>query len=92
MADKDYRIVPKPDPTPIFDAWKQCPTCMSDETELLVEYKDTVRSTHPDYPELRVIKEGSQVIIVSFLCRACELQSESRICSLDHVTEVTDVE
>ena len=59
---------------------------------MLVEYKDTVRSTHPDYPELRVIKEGSQVIIVSFLCRDCKLESEKRICSLDHVTEVTDVE
>jgi Fe-S-cluster-containing hydrogenase component 2 len=92
MTDKDYRIVPKPEPTPIFDAWKQCPTCMSDETEVQVEYKDTVRTTHPDYPELRVIQDGSQVIIVSFLCRDCDLQSEQRICTLDHLAEVDDVQ
>jgi Fe-S-cluster-containing hydrogenase component 2 len=90
MSGKDYRVVPKPEPTPIFDAWKQCPTCMSDETEVQVEYKDTVRSSHPDYPELRIIKTGSQVIIVNFLCRDCLLESEKRVCILDNATLVAE--
>ncbi len=86
---EEYPAVPKPDPTPIFDRWKRCPDCDSEEAELRVEYLDSHATTSD--PNLRVIKRDSQKILVHFFCASCGLESEHRGTLLDDLS-VTDVD
>lgn len=34
VDDLEWPIVPKPEPTPLFDEWKRCPKCNFLKTEL----------------------------------------------------------
>ncbi len=67
-TDDEWRIAPKPEPTPLFDEWKKCPWCGCYETELrvsLIDYKEP--------PE----------ITLHFHCPKCDRESEHRTALFD---------
>lgn len=83
--DNKYLQVPKPDPTPIFDSWKECPQCESMKTELRVEYNE--RSAPTNDSDIQAVAHKSQSITLHFKCLNCDLESEHRVTQLDDMRE-----
>lgn len=64
----EWRVAPKPEPTPLFDEWKKCPWCESYDTELRVALLD-----YKEPPE----------ITLYFHCPKCGHESEHRTALFD---------